>query len=163
MPRDTFNMGYASQHFNAVDISRYHLILIPVLVKQHWTLIVVDMTAKHIRYLNSGDEGGSDYLTIIKRWLANRWTATAPDAFKVDEWRCLSSHAAITPQQADTVNCGIFTLMFAECIVMGKDITSFSQSRCQAARWHIAKALIDHDVRPVPSHPDEAPINAAQY
>ena len=162
MPRDTFNMGYASQHFNAMDISRYRLILIPVLVKQHWTLIVVDLTAKHIRYLNSGDEGGSDYLTIIKRWLANRWTATAPNEFKVDEWRCLSSHADITPQQADTVNCGIFTLMFAECIVMGKDITSFSQSRCQTARWHIAKALLDHDVRTVPSNPDAAPTNAAQ-
>ena len=98
MPRDTFNMGYASQHFNGLDITQYRLMLVPILVKKHWTLIVIDMEAQQIRYLNPQGGAESTYVTVIKRWLANRWGLHQNSSFSIDYWSCLLS---ISPSPRD--------------------------------------------------------------
>jgi hypothetical protein len=143
MPRDTFNMGFASHHFNNVDISQYKIILIPVLVKRHWTLIAVDMEAQQIRYLNSQGGGGATYLSIIKRWLANRWGRHYETEFPADQWRCITAQE-YTPQQSDDTSCGIFTLIFAELLAQGQDVTRFSSVMTHKARMHIAHSLLEN-------------------
>jgi len=119
MPRDTFNMGYASQHFNNLDITRYRLILVPVLAKRHWSLIVINMEQHEIRYLNP--QGGDDpnYLIVIKRWLLHRWGAQQNMHVASDSWRCLRQGGGYTPQQTDDNSCGVFILMFATLLAMG--------------------------------------------
>ena len=143
MPRDTFNMGYASHHFNNVNIHQYKLILIPVLVKRHWTLIAVDMEAAQIRYLNPQGGGGATYLSIIKRWLAQRWHRSCDTEFPVDRWRCLTAHEEYIPQQTDDISCGIFIMMFAELLAQGKDITIFCDVMTHKARMYVAHCLLE--------------------
>ena len=48
MPRNTFNPAYASQHFNRIDVFQYHHLIIPILVRRHWSLIVVDIMSKQL-------------------------------------------------------------------------------------------------------------------
>jgi Ulp1 family protease len=147
MPRDTFNMGYASHHFNKIDITQYRRIFIPVLVKRHWTLIIVDMDAKQIRYLNSHGGGGSTYLTVIKRWLVQCWGNQQTNDLNFDNWRCLSASEAFTPQQTDESSCGIFLLMFSELLAGGRDVTLFSETLGHKARMHVANSLLNFPAR----------------
>ena len=147
MPRDTFNMGYASHHFNRLDITQYRLVLVPILVKRHWCLIVIDMEAQQIRYLNP--QGGEEpvYLTVIKRWLTIRWGSPQDSRLSFDKWRCLTTQEAFVPQQTDDTSCGIFLLMFSELIATGRDITLFHQAQCHKARMIIAHCLLNFPTR----------------
>ena len=73
LPSDTVNLEYVSEYTKGIDIFQYQLILIPVYVKSHWTLIAVDMIAEQIRYLDSQENDGTSYLVAVKRWLAKEW------------------------------------------------------------------------------------------
>ena len=42
-PRETLNLKKAAAYTTEINIFEYQLILIPVLVKEHWTLIAVDV------------------------------------------------------------------------------------------------------------------------
>ena len=128
-PSDTVNMRLVSAYTRNIDIFQCQHILIPVIVKSHWTLIAVDMALNQIRYLDSQAGTGMQFLPAIKRWLAHEWNripAYNSTVFPTEQWRLLPSTPAITPQQHDLTSCGVFMLMFAELLSDGQDITRFT-------------------------------------
>jgi len=144
-PSDTLNLKQVASYTRTLDIFQYQLILIPVLLKHHWTLIAVDTTAEQIRYYDSGPGDGLQYITAVKRWLAYEWngnTATNSTQFPSDQWRLCPSTAAITPQQEDNLNCGIFMLMFVELLATGRDVGCFNAEFRLRARRYIAMSLL---------------------
>ena len=142
---DTVNMRLVSAYTRNIDIFQYQLILIPVIVKSHWTLIAVDTTMNQIRYFDSQAGTGMQFLPAIKRWLAHEWNRNSTyntTAFPTEQWRLLPSTPATTPQQQDFTSCGVFMLMFAELLSDGQDITRFDGEFCDKARRYIARCLL---------------------
>ena len=138
-------MWLVSAYTRNIDIFQYQLILVPVIVKSHWTLIAVDMALNQIRYLDSQAGTGMQFLPAIKRWLAFEWNKNSAYnalVFPTEQWRLLPSTPATTPQQLDLTSCGVFMLMFAELLSDGQDITRFDSEFCDSARRYIARCLL---------------------
>ena len=144
-PSDTVNMRQVAAYTRNIDIFQFQLILVPVLVKSHWTLVAVDMALNQIRYLDSQTGNGMQFLPAIKRWLAHVWNRN-PDydctEFPTEQWRLLPSTPATTPQQQDLTSCGVFLLMFAELLADGQAITRYDGEFCDKARRYVARCLL---------------------
>jgi sentrin-specific protease 1 len=168
-PSDTVNLRLVSTYTRDVDIFQYHLILIPVLVKSHWTLIAVDTATAEIRYIDSQLGTGMQFLPAIKRWLAHEWNrnpAYNGTTFPSEQWRLLPSTPATSPQQQDITSCGVFLLMCAELLADGQDITRFDDELCNNARRYIARCLLEGTTRPIDTtrreHTQGSPIRSAR-
>ena len=144
-PSDTVDLAYVSSYTKGIDIFAFQTVLIPVLVKSHWSLIAVDLETKQIRYLDSQQESGVQYLAAVKRWVASEWDSKVINEdipFPADNWRVVPSTPATIPQQQDKTSCGIFLLMFAESLADGKDVGRCHQDFCGVARRYFAWCLL---------------------
>jgi Ulp1 family protease len=147
-PADTVNLASVSKDFTGVDLFQTQLIFIPVLVKSHWTLIVVDTVAEQIRYLDSQHGDGTAYLNAVKRWIAKLWNNDKSNhniPFPADGWRLVPSTAITTPQQQDNTSCGVFILMFAELLATGQDVSRFVHEHVHTARRYITSSLLNRN------------------
>ena len=81
--------------------------------KSHWTLLVLYIRLKKIVYYDSlGGSSFSKYLNGALRYLEDEADRLGR-GFLPDEWELVSS-AKYTPQQENGIDCGVFTIMFAD-------------------------------------------------
>jgi Ulp1 family protease len=82
----------------------------------HWTLIVVDIQKKNILYLDSllpsghGEESCRKVLQYIQDEVADK------QQILLDTTQWTSTIGTTQPQQENSVDCGIYVLMYADCI-----------------------------------------------
>jgi Ulp1 family protease len=57
-----------------INIFEYQLLLIPVFIDKHWTLISADMMTRQVRFIDPAGSGGLPYLLVIRRWMRAEWT-----------------------------------------------------------------------------------------
>ena len=117
-----------------VNIFEYQILLIPVLVHNHWTLIYADTRLLQVGYLDSDGDGGLEYI-LAREW--KRFYRTPfPDGLTVP------SSLALIPQQGDTKACGIFMLMNMILLADGEDVSRFNRDHIGAARENIAHSIL---------------------
>jgi sentrin-specific protease 1 len=93
----------------------------------HWALIVIDVKEKSIRYLDSkwANGKGEDVCIAVLQWLKDAGLRQRPPFQVVDsEWMIYLEK--LTPQQTNTCDCGIFTILFAYYVSWNKTL-SFTQ------------------------------------
>jgi len=110
-----------------VDVTKLDYILIPVNHNNfHWVLSGISMKEKCIFYIdsmghskNSSEKGAAyDVMTKLKRWLSDeivdKYGTHKKDEMEIEEWtfKVIKN----IPKQTDGGSCGVFMLMFAECI-----------------------------------------------
>ena len=115
-----------------INIFDYQLLLIPIWLGNHWTHIAIDTSTRQIRYLDSGGEGGDQYLLAIRRWLKTEWKRFYKD--NAPNWRTLPSMQCAVPQQLNEHDCGVYMLMFMELQTDGQDISMFVDEGVEDAR-----------------------------
>ena len=111
-----------------IDIFSCNQIFIPININgTHWTLAVIDMTNKVIRYYDSRGDAGKIYLDALRRYITDEWThkkRTSSPAW-MSEWRLIEGSSS-TPQQDNETDCGVFVLCTADLLGQGLPL-SFDQ------------------------------------
>ena len=115
------------------------MILVLIWIDKYWTSITIDTVKKHIRYMDTIYEGGSEILRRIKRWLRGQWERfhTEPPP----EWQTLPSTHGTTPRQHDDHSCGVYQLMFMWRITNGRAVEAVGSRSIETARGMIATAI----------------------
>ena len=110
-----------------IDIFSCNQIIIPININgNHWTLAVIDMVNKVIRYYDSMGDAGKIYLDALRLYIRDEWThkkRTSPPAW-MNDWRLIEGSTS-TPQQDNNnkTDCGVFVLCTADLLGQGLSIS----------------------------------------
>ena len=133
-----------------VDIFEKRQIFIPCNINScHWTLVVVDMRLKRIRYLDSQGFGKSTLVLeqvpkLILRYLKDEWEDKKKQKLgemNWNDWRIDVNQTNI-PQQSNNHDCGIFTFMNANFLSIEQELT-FNQNQIDHIRPKLVLLLLD--------------------
>ena len=116
------------------DVFAKDKVFFPVnLSNTHWTLAVAYIQRKEIHYYDSMSGSGTMYLEGLLRWLADEHQTRKGSPLDTSEWQLISREDHV-PQQANGVDCGVFTIVCADFIsddlpleYSQKDIPRFRQ------------------------------------
>ena len=118
------------------DLFSLNKVFIPINIDDtHWTLAVIDMTNKVIRYYDSSGGAGREYLGKLLDYVKDEWThkkRTSPPAW-MSEWRLIEGSQS-TPQQHNSYDCGVFVLCSADLLAQDLPLL-FDQQDLQAANF----------------------------
>ncbi|XP_051026486.1 sentrin-specific protease 2-like [Acomys russatus] len=134
--------GYRSvrRWTQAVNLFAKELILVPIHLNVHWSLVVIDLRKKSIVYLDSMGQRRPDILELIFRYLQHESQSRRNVDLNPLEWKRYSMTEEEIPQQANGGDCGMFTCKYADYVSRGQPIT-FSQQHVPLFRkmmvWEI--------------------------
>jgi len=128
-----------------LDLQDVDLIVVPInLQRVHWVLVAIDVEHKTFLYFDpfgTGDNNGC--LPIVRRWLreeaVRQLGVDGAAALDVHSWGTVVGDAA-WPVQEDAGSCGVFSLLFANCLSAGLP-PHFSQRDVPAVRDRMAVDL----------------------
>ncbi|CAG0896220.1 unnamed protein product [Darwinula stevensoni] len=97
-----------------VDIFSKDLVLVPVHLGMHWTLAVIDMTEKGIRYYDSMGHENSHCLRLLLDYIQEEYKDKKKAQLDVAAWSMQSVREI--PQQKNGSDCGMFACKFADFV-----------------------------------------------
>ncbi|XP_074429643.1 sentrin-specific protease 2-like [Larus michahellis] len=107
-----------------VDLFHKDIILVPINLRLHWTLAVIDTRKKTVKYYDSlGQEGDK----ICDFALQEESREKRHVKLNVSEWTVHSMEPHEIPQQLNGSDCGVFTCKYADYICRDKPVT-FTQT-----------------------------------
>ncbi|KAM4626874.1 sentrin-specific protease 2 [Discoglossus pictus] len=110
-----------------VHLFEKDIILVPVHLDVHWSLLVCDLRKKTIKYYDSiGREGYSICQEFLK-YLQEEHKAKRNQSLDNTRWKLHSMKPQEIPQQMNGSDCGVFVCKYADYISQDKPIT-FTQS-----------------------------------
>ncbi|KAM4770044.1 sentrin-specific protease 2 isoform 5-T5 [Cyanocitta cristata] len=105
-----------------VDIFKHDVILVPIHVRIHWTLLVVDLREKAIKYFDSLGQKGDHICKTVLKYLEEESKEKRNIELTASEWTLRSLGAEEIPQQSNGSDCGVFVCKFADFISRDKPI-----------------------------------------
>ncbi|KAJ8256163.1 hypothetical protein COCON_G00200270 [Conger conger] len=111
----------------AVDLFLYDLILAPLHLGVHWSLAVIDLKAKSVKYYDSMGQRHDHICSLLLRYLKDEYMAKKGKGLEVSKWVVSSLKSSEIPQQNNGSDCGVFTCKYADYIARGQPLT-FTQS-----------------------------------
>ncbi|XP_071010939.1 sentrin-specific protease 5 [Oncorhynchus clarkii lewisi] len=122
-----------------VDLFSKRLLLIPIHLEIHWSLITVDIANHHIHYYDS--QG-----IVFKYTMENILTYILAEAEEKKQaayqkgWKTIINKGI--PQQKNDSDCGVFILEYCKCLAL-KEPLQFTQEDMPKVRKRIYKELCD--------------------
>ncbi|XP_075616842.1 sentrin-specific protease 2 isoform X1 [Balearica regulorum gibbericeps] len=110
-----------------VDLFKQDLILVPIHLRVHWALVVIDVTKKTIKYFDSMGQKGNKICEILFQYLQEESREKRNLELTFLEWTLRSMEPHEIPQQLNGSDCGVFMCKYADCISRDKPIT-FTQN-----------------------------------
>jgi len=120
------------------------IILVPINVSgTHWVLVQVNVQDQYILFYDPfGAKDSQGYVDAVRRWLVDELRSKlgneAVAKWAVDQWEVAMDDDF--PRQTDCGSCGVFVLVVAYYLSLGKALT-FSQDDIDVLRQRIAIAL----------------------
>ncbi|NXU10100.1 SENP2 protease, partial [Pardalotus punctatus] len=105
-----------------VDIFEHDVILVPIHLSIHWTLLVVDLREKTIKYFDSLGQKGDDICKTVLKYLEEESKEKRNIELSASEWTLRSMGTEEIPQQSNGSDCGVFVCKFADFISRDKPI-----------------------------------------
>ncbi|NXE91322.1 SENP2 protease, partial [Menura novaehollandiae] len=105
-----------------VDIFNHDIILVPIHLRIHWTLLVVDVREKTIKYFDSFGQSGDHICRTILKYLQEESKEKRNIELTASEWTIHSMEPQEIPQQNNGSDCGVFACKFADFISRDKPI-----------------------------------------
>uniref|UniRef100_A0A8C3KB11 SUMO specific peptidase 2 n=1 Tax=Calidris pygmaea TaxID=425635 RepID=A0A8C3KB11_9CHAR len=109
-----------------VDLFKQDIILVPVHLRLHWTLAVIDVREKVIKHFDSMGQKG-DAICKIFKYLQEESREKRNVELNISEWTIRSMGAHEIPQQLNGSDCGVFTCKYADYISQDKPM-NFTQT-----------------------------------
>ncbi|XP_067085899.1 sentrin-specific protease 5 [Osmerus mordax] len=122
-----------------VDLFSKRLLLIPIHLEIHWSLITVDMTNQHINYYDSQGIVFKHTVDNIMRYILSEAKEKKQAVFQKG-WKMIINKGI--PQQKNDSDCGVFVLEYCRCLAL-KHPLQFSQDDMPRVRKRIYKELCD--------------------
>ncbi|GAX75315.1 hypothetical protein CEUSTIGMA_g2760.t1 [Chlamydomonas eustigma] len=141
MPNRLKNHGQVSSNI----VKDVELIIVPVNCNnQHWTCAAIDIKSKTLSYYDSFKSMDEVLLNHLAHWLEDE-AANKCDNYKLDTsgWKRLAPKNI--PQQQNSYDCGMFTIMFAHFLGLGMPF-NFRQSDISNLRKKVLHALIKNKI-----------------
>ncbi|NWZ89079.1 SENP2 protease, partial [Nesospiza acunhae] len=105
-----------------VDIFEHDVILVPIHLRIHWTLLVVDLREKTIKYFDSLGRKGDHICKTVLKYLEEESREKRNIELTASEWTLHSMGTEEIPQQNNGNDCGVFVCKFADFISRDKPI-----------------------------------------
>lgn len=128
---------------NILDSDRLFVPLNPN--KNHWTLLVVFMQMKLIRYYDSLclDRAGDKYSITMLRYLNDMSRLHRKVGLRLQEWKFKRCTNKNTPQQSNSYDCGVFTALFANLLSDDISLQPFVKKlNTSMFRQHMYNAIV---------------------
>lgn len=123
-----------------VNLFDQELVLVPIHRKVHWSLVVMDLRKKCLKYLDSMGQKGHRICEILLQYLQDESKTKRNTDLNLLEWTHYSMKPHEIPQQLNGSDCGMFTCKYADYISRDKPIT-FTQHQMPLFRkkmvWEI--------------------------
>lgn len=123
-----------------VNLFEQELVLVPIHRKVHWSLVVMDLRKKCLKYLDSMGQKGHRICEILLQYLQDESKTKRNTDLNLLEWTHYSMKPHEIPQQLNGSDCGMFTCKYADYISRDKPIT-FAQHQMPLFRkkmvWEI--------------------------
>ncbi|XP_064020788.1 sentrin-specific protease 2-like [Pogoniulus pusillus] len=123
-----------------VDLFQQDLIFVPIHLRVHWALVVVDVRRKTIRYYDSMAKSGDKICQTLFQYLREESLEKRNLELASSEWTLRSMESHEIPQQSNGSDCGVFMCKYAEYISRDR-ATTFTQNDMPAFRktmvWEI--------------------------
>ncbi|XP_009445250.2 sentrin-specific protease 2 isoform X4 [Pan troglodytes] len=123
-----------------VNLFEQEIILVPIHRKVHWSLVVIDLRKKCLKYLDSMGQKGHRICEILLQYLQDESKTKRNIDLNLLEWTHHSMKPHEIPQQLNGSDCGMFTCKYADYISRDKPIT-FTQHQMPLFRkkmvWEI--------------------------
>ncbi|XP_055480861.1 sentrin-specific protease 2 [Psammomys obesus] len=123
-----------------VNLFEQELVLVPIHRKVHWSLVVMDLRKKCLKYLDSMGQKGHRICEILLQYLQDESKTKRNTDLNLLEWTHYSMKPHEIPQQLNGSDCGMFTCKYADYISRDKPIT-FTQHQMPVFRkkmvWEI--------------------------
>ncbi|MEE6489879.1 hypothetical protein FKM82_015710 [Ascaphus truei] len=99
------------------------IILVPIHLDVHWSLLVCDLRKKTIKYYDSIGQEGYSICEAFLKYLQEESKIKRNQDLNISEWKlhCMKPHEI--PQQMNGSDCGMFACKYADCISRDKPIT----------------------------------------
>ncbi|XP_023606271.1 LOW QUALITY PROTEIN: sentrin-specific protease 2 [Myotis lucifugus] len=123
-----------------VNLFEQELILVPIHRKVHWSLVVIDLRKRCLKYLDSMGQKGNRICEILLQYLQDESKTKRNVDLNLLEWTHYSMKPHEIPQQLNGSDCGMFTCKYADYMSRDKPIT-FTQHQMPLFRkkmvWEI--------------------------
>lgn len=106
----------------------------------HWTLAVAFVQQRVIRYYDSMGGAGKHYTSALVNFFVDEAKSRKGIDMKESEWTAGPSERSETPQQNNGVDCGVFTILFADYITDDLPL-EFHQNQIDDFRRRITAAI----------------------
>uniref|UniRef100_A0A8C5P578 SUMO/sentrin specific peptidase 2 n=1 Tax=Jaculus jaculus TaxID=51337 RepID=A0A8C5P578_JACJA len=123
-----------------LNLFEQELVLVPIHRKVHWSLVVMDLRKKCLKYLDSMGQKGHRICELLLQYLQDESKTKRNIDLNLLEWTHYSMKPHEIPQQLNGSDCGMFTCKYADYISRDKPIT-FTQHQMPLFRkkmvWEI--------------------------
>ncbi|NXN68022.1 SENP2 protease, partial [Himantopus himantopus] len=121
--------GYAAvrRWTRGVDLFKQDIILVPIHLRAHWTLAVIDVRKKTIKYFDSLGQKADKICQILLQYLQEESREKRNLELNVSEWTLHSMEPHEIPQQLNGSDCGVFMCKYADYIARDKPL-NFTQT-----------------------------------
>ncbi|XP_062988402.1 sentrin-specific protease 2 isoform X2 [Elgaria multicarinata webbii] len=118
------SVGYDSvrRWTKEVDLFQHDMILVPIHIRVHWALVVIDMRRETIKYYDSMGQNGHRICIRLLQYLQEESKSKRNLDINVSSWTLYSVKPHEIPQQLNGSDCGMFTCKYAEFISRDKPI-----------------------------------------
>ncbi|GFH55956.1 hypothetical protein CTEN210_12433 [Chaetoceros tenuissimus] len=126
------------------DIFSLDKLFLPVNVNEsHWTLIVVFMQQKVIKYYDSLSGDGRLYCEATLRYLKDEYMTTKGRTLDAEEWEIVGFTNDV-PIQPNGYDCGVFVCFFADLISLDRPLNSIRKDEIVSrGRDRIALSILN--------------------
>ncbi|XP_077369074.1 sentrin-specific protease 1 [Festucalex cinctus] len=125
-----------------MDIFSKDILLVPVHLRMHWCLSVVDFRKKAVTYFDSMGGNNDEACTLLFGYLQQECKDKKGKELDTTGWNLHSKKRNEIPQQMNGSDCGMFTCKYADYITKDKPIT-FTQKQMPYFRRRMVWEIVN--------------------
>ncbi|XP_066478014.1 sentrin-specific protease 2 [Tiliqua scincoides] len=128
-----------------VDLFQYDMLLVPIHVRVHWGLVVVDIRRETIKYFDSMGQNGYRICKRLLQYLQEESKTKRNLHINASSWTLYSVKPHEIPQQLNGSDCGMFACKYADFISRDKPI-AFRQHHMPYFRKRMVWEILHHQL-----------------
>ncbi|XP_061909126.1 sentrin-specific protease 1-like isoform X4 [Entelurus aequoreus] len=125
-----------------MDIFSKDILLVPVHLRMHWCLSVVDFRQKAVTYFDSMGGNNDEACKVLLEYLQQESKDKKGQELDTTGWTLCSKTRNEIPQQMNGSDCGMFTCKYADYITKDKPIT-FTQKQMPYFRRRMVWEIVN--------------------
>lgn len=142
------NVQRWSKKLNVFNLEKIYM---PInILNLHWTMMIIFVQQKQIKYYNSMDASGTDFMKAALRWLGDE-VESKPKKYKMcgfnqAEWNLLNVSPDEVPKQGNGFDCGMFSIYCADYVSDDLPLT-YNQAQMDNNRYRVFDAILKGQLR----------------